>query len=80
MAVLFCGTAALGLTTGSTTTGIGMLVLGTVFVTWLTWCNSRFDRRRTQMRRRVRRQRPKQGVRGEHQALNRLPTGAVADH
>ncbi|MEU9559649.1 hypothetical protein [Streptomyces fumanus] len=54
MAVLFFGTAALGLTTGSTTTGIGLLALGIVFITWLTWYNFRFDRRLTQMRRRLR--------------------------
>jgi fatty acid desaturase len=54
MALLFFGTAALGLTTGSTTMGTWTLVLGIVFMTWLTWYNIRFDHRLTQMRRRLR--------------------------
>ncbi|MFF5104367.1 hypothetical protein [Streptomyces sp. NPDC000134] len=53
MAVLFLGTAALGLTTGSTTMGIGILVLGIAFVTWLTWYNIHFDHRLARMRRRL---------------------------
>lgn len=54
LAVLFFGTSILWFTSGSVTTGSWTLALAVVFMTWMTWSHVRFDRRLSQMRRRLR--------------------------
>ncbi|MEU4657659.1 hypothetical protein AB0G32_27630 [Streptomyces sp. NPDC023723] len=53
LALMFFGTSVLWFTAGSVTAGSLMLVFAVLFMTWLTWFHLRFDRRLTQMRRRL---------------------------
>ncbi|MEU9592689.1 hypothetical protein ACGF7W_22365 [Streptomyces sp. NPDC048219] len=53
LAVLFFGTAALWLAAGAMVRGGWMLAVAVVFMTWMVWYHFRYDRRLSQMRRRL---------------------------
>ncbi|MFE0803387.1 hypothetical protein [Streptomyces sp. NPDC058812] len=53
LAVIFFGTSILWFVSGSVTAGSWTLALAVAAMGWLTWFNLRFDRRLSQMRRRL---------------------------
>ncbi|WP_253195456.1 LPXTG cell wall anchor domain-containing protein [Streptomyces sp. JHA26] len=53
LAVLFFGTAGLWFASGERVAGGWMLAVAVVFMTWMVWYHFRYDRRLSQMRRRL---------------------------